>query len=198
MRHEPSGFDRFRIEAGAIRRILMIAPSRLEAILPAPDFRAFIFPPPRSSRLIERKFVDGLLTPENSRHIWNAMASSGCRHVILWLVARSGKRDRCDMAMNGIPTAEDCAIAAKVAEALANERFGNEARIDRVEVRPDDDPEYPAIWLRVVVETPGEALLDIDAALGFHRDLSPALEEKGIYAFPIPSFVSYAEIGDAA
>ena len=100
--------------------------------------------------------------------------------------------------MNGIPTAEDCAIAAKVAEALANERFGNEARIDRVEVRPDDDPEYPAMWMHVVVETPGEAHLDTDAKLGFHSDLSHALEEKGIHAFPILGFVSYAEIGDAA
>ena len=100
--------------------------------------------------------------------------------------------------MNGIPTAEDCAIAAKVAEALANERFGNEARIDRVETRPDDDPEYPAMWMRVVVETPGEAMLDIDAVRGFRRDLSTKLEEKGIHALPILGFVSYAEIGDAA
>ena len=100
--------------------------------------------------------------------------------------------------MNGIPTAEDCAIAAKVAEALAIERFGNEARIDRVEVKPDDDPDYPATWIRIVVETPGEAPLGTNCVRGFHRDLSPALEEKGIHAFPIPGFVSYAEIGDAA
>ena len=100
--------------------------------------------------------------------------------------------------MNGIPTAVDCAIAAKVTEALANERFGNEARIDRVEVKPDDDPDYPAMWIRVVVETPGEAHLDTDARLDFQSDLSAALEENGILAFPILGFVSYAEIGDAA
>ena len=100
--------------------------------------------------------------------------------------------------MSGIPTAEDCAEAAKVTEALANERFGNEARIERVEVRPDDDPDYPAMWIRIVVDTPGESLLDIDAVLGFNRDLSPALVKKGIDALPITGFVSYAEIGDAA
>ena len=100
--------------------------------------------------------------------------------------------------MNGIPTAEDCAIAARVAEALANERFCNEAWIDRVEVRPDDDPGYPAMWIRVVVETPVEAHLDTDAKLGFHSDLSHALEEKGIHAFPILAYVSYVEIRDAA
>ena len=100
--------------------------------------------------------------------------------------------------MNGIPSAEDCAKAAKLTEALANEHFGNEARIDRVEIKPDDDPDYPAMWIRVVVETPGEALLNIDSVRGFRRDLSPALEEKGIHALPILGFVSYAEIGDAA
>ena len=100
--------------------------------------------------------------------------------------------------MNGMPTAEDCAIAAKVAEALANERFGNEARIDRGEVKPDGGPECPAMWIRIVVETPAEALLDTDAMLGFRRDLNSALEEKGIHALPILAYVSYAEIGDAA
>lgn len=100
--------------------------------------------------------------------------------------------------MDGIPTAEDYAKAAKVAEALANERFGNEARIDRVEVKPDDDPDYPAMWIRIVVETPGEAQMDIDARIGFRSDLSSALEEKGINALPILGFVSYAEFGDAA
>lgn len=39
--------------------------------------------------------------------------------------------------MGGISTAEGCAIVAIVTEALAVERFGNEARIDRVEVEPD-------------------------------------------------------------
>ena len=126
------------------------------------------------------------------------MLRAGVRAVIRWLAARSGKRNWNDMAMNGIPTAEDCITTEKMTEALANERFGNEARIDRVVVKPDDDPEYPAMWIRVVVETPGEALLDIDAVRGYRRDLSTELEEKGIHALPILGFVSYAEIGDAA
>lgn len=54
------------------------------------------------------------------------------------------------------------------------------------------------MWMRVVVETPGEAMLDIDAVRGFRHDLSTKLEEKSIHALPILGFVSYAEIGDAA
>ena len=100
--------------------------------------------------------------------------------------------------MGGIPTAEDCAIAAKVTEALANERFGNEARIDRVEVEPDNDPDDPTLWIRLVVETPGEAQLNVDARIDFRLDLGSALSDKGIQAFPALSFVSYAEIGDPA
>ena len=100
--------------------------------------------------------------------------------------------------MGGIPTAVDCAIAAKVTEALANERFGNEARIDRVEVEPDNDPDDPTLWIRLVVETPGEAQLNVDARIDFRLDLGSALSDKGIQAFPALSFVSYAEIGDPA
>ena len=102
--------------------------------------------------------------------------------------------NRGDMAMEGIPTAEDCTNVAKVSEILVKERFGNEARIDRVEIKPDDDPCYPAMWIRVVVENPGKALLDTDSVRSFRRDLSPALEEKRIHALPIPGFASRAEI----
>ena len=96
--------------------------------------------------------------------------------------------------MGGIPTAEDCAIAAKVTKARANERFGNEARIDRVEVEPDDDPDDPTLWIRLVVETPGEALLSAEASLDFRLDLRSALNDHGIHAFPALSYASYAEI----
>ena len=96
--------------------------------------------------------------------------------------------------MGGIPTSEDCAIAAKVTEALAIERFGNEARIDRGEVVPDDDPDDPALWIRLVVETPGEALLSVDTSLDFRLDLGSALRHHGIHAFPALSYASYAEI----
>ena len=54
------------------------------------------------------------------------------------------------------------------------------------------------MWIRIVVETPGEAQMDIDARIGFRSDLSSALEERGINALPILGFVSYAEFGDAA
>ena len=76
--------------------------------------------------------------------------------------------------MGGIPTAEDCAIAAKVTEALAVERFGNEARIARVEVEPDDDPDDPTLRIRLVAETPGETQLNDDARMDFRLVLGSA------------------------
>ena len=76
--------------------------------------------------------------------------------------------------MGGIPTAEGCAIVAIVTEALAVERFGNEARIDRVEVEPDDDPDDPTLWIRLVAKTPSETQLNDDSRMDFRLDFGSA------------------------
>lgn len=52
--------------------------------------------------------------------------------------------------------------------------------------------------MRVVVDTPGDALLDVRSMINFQRDIRPTLEGLGIFATPIPSFDSYVEVGDSA
>ena len=103
------------------------------------------------------------------------------------------------MDMDVALSKEECAKAAKAINALAKKRFP-EARIVRVEVTGSDDSydNHPLVWIRVVVDTPGGAMLNVSAMLDFQMDLRPALEGIGIFATPIPSFDSYAEVGDAA
>ena len=103
------------------------------------------------------------------------------------------------MDMDDALTKEECAKAAKAINALAKKRFP-EARIVRVEVTGCDDSydNHPLVWIRVVVDTPGDAMLDVRSMIDFERDLDPALEGIGIFATPIPSYDSYAEVGDAA
>ena len=103
------------------------------------------------------------------------------------------------MDMDDVLTKEECAKAAKVIKSLANKRFP-EARVFRVEVTGSDDTydNHPLVWIRVVVDTPGGAMLNVRAMIDFERDLGPVLEGIGIFATPIPSYDSYAEVGDAA
>ena len=103
------------------------------------------------------------------------------------------------MDMDDALTKEECAKAAKAIKTLAKKRFP-EARIVRVEVTGSDDSydNHPLVWIRVVADTPGDALLDVRPMIKFQRDLRPTLEGLGIFATPIPSFDSYAEVGDAA
>ena len=100
--------------------------------------------------------------------------------------------------MNAMPTKEDCARAAKVTEAFVKERFPPD-KIVRVEVELDDyDYDDPTLWITVVVDTPVGVLLDLDASIRFKSDLGAKLEENGIFAFPVATLESYAEVGDAA
>ena len=101
--------------------------------------------------------------------------------------------------MDAMPTAEDCAKTAKATEALANKHFRDEARIVRVKVKAGDDPaDYPELWIRVVVDTPGGALLDTDSSIRFQSELHDKLRGIGITALPIIWFELDAEVGDAA
>ena len=100
--------------------------------------------------------------------------------------------------MNAMPTKKDCARAAKVTEALAKERFPPD-KIVRVEVELDDyDYDDPTLWITLVVDTPIGIPLDTEASIKFKGDLRPRLEENGIFAFPVATLESYAEVGDAA
>ena len=103
------------------------------------------------------------------------------------------------MYMDDALTKKECAKAAKAIKPLAKKRFP-EARIVRVEVTGSDDSydNHPLVWVRVVVDTPEDAMLDVRSMIDFERDLGPALEEIGIFATPIPSYDSYSEVGDAA
>ena len=103
--------------------------------------------------------------------------------------------------MDAMPTSEDCARVAKLVETLANKHFGDEARIVRAEVKAeaDPDPEFGSqLWIRVVVDTPGGAHLNVDAKILFNRELYDKLVELGIVAYPILTFSLYSQIGDAA
>lgn len=101
--------------------------------------------------------------------------------------------------MDDTLTKEECAKAAKVIKALAEKRFP-EARIVRVEVEGSEDvyDDHPLAWIRVVADTPDGAMLNVRAMIDFGRELRPTLEGIGIFATPIPSYDSYAEVGDAA
>ena len=103
--------------------------------------------------------------------------------------------------MDAIPTAEDCAKVAKLMESLANKYFGDEALIVRVVVKAeaDADPEFCSLlWIRIVVDTPGDALLNVDAKILFNRELYDELKKPGLAAYPILTYDLYAEVGDAA
>ena len=101
--------------------------------------------------------------------------------------------------MDNTLTKEESAMAAKAIKSLAKKRFP-EARIVRVEVEGSEDvcDDHPLVWIRVVVDTPGGAMLDVGAGIDFKMELRPTLERIGIIATPILSFDSYAEVGDAA
>ena len=62
----------------------------------------------------------------------------------------------------------------------------------------DNDYDDPTLWITVVVDIPVGVLLDLDASIRFKSDLGAKLEENGIFAFPVATLESYAEMGDAA
>ena len=101
--------------------------------------------------------------------------------------------------MDDALTKNECAKVAKAIKSLAKKHFP-EARIVRFDVEGSDDSYdyHPLAWIRVVVDTPGDAMLNSRAMIDFGRDLRPLLEGIGIFATPIPSFDSYAKMGDAA
>lgn len=100
--------------------------------------------------------------------------------------------------MEVMPTKEDCDKAAKLTKALAVKRFP-ESRVVRVEVEPGDElDEHALLWIRVVLDTPGDTLPDTDAHGQFNFELGPMLEDNGIFARPVPALDSYAEVGDLA
>ena len=101
--------------------------------------------------------------------------------------------------MDDTLTKEESAKAAKAIKSLAKKYFP-EARIVRVEVEGSEDvcDGHPLVWIRVVADTPGGAMLNVRAMIDFGSELRPTLEGIGIFGTPIPSFDSYAEVGDAA
>lgn len=102
------------------------------------------------------------------------------------------------MAMETMPSEEDCAKAAKVVETVARESFPK-TEIMRVKVDggPGSDGE-PVLWIRILVDIPVGAPIDIDAHTRFQSNLAPKLREVGIYAFPVSYFDLVSEMGEVA
>ena len=96
------------------------------------------------------------------------------------------------------PSKEDCAKAAKVADALARECFPD-MNIVRVMVGADfgSDGE-PVLSIRVVFDIPKDSLVDFDAHVRFVDNLHIRLQEAEVFAFPVPYYALLSEIGEAA
>lgn len=63
----------------------------------------------------------------------------------------------------------------------------------------DADPEFGSqLWIRIVVDTPGGALLNVDVKILFNRELYDGLKKLGLAAYPILTYDLYAEVGDVA
>ena len=102
------------------------------------------------------------------------------------------------MAMATKPSEEECAKAAKVADALVRECFPN-MKIARVMVGADfgSDGE-PVLSIRIVIDIPKDSHIDFDAHVRFVDNLQLRMQESGIYAFPVPYFALLSEMENAA
>ena len=100
--------------------------------------------------------------------------------------------------MENYPTNEDCEKTGKLAVALAAKAFPK-VRIVRAEVKVKWDIDGdPFLWVRIIVDKPKGERLNLDADYQLKLQLSREMEAVGITAYPLITYPSYAELGDAA
>lgn len=102
------------------------------------------------------------------------------------------------MTIETMPSEEERAKAAKVAEAWARECFPSK-KIVKVLVNGNSGPDgEPVLSIHLVFDIPKDSHVDFDAHIKYRHNLDLKLREAGIYTFPVPYYALLSELEDVA